>query len=116
MKISAPCHLEEQHNLEPFSCGEDGTDYSSHKRQKSLAVNTRATSVQRQAWLKLERTSNGSQCLHHLPDHIFDLPPADSSHGGGFDKVRVRDVPTFSVHHGAVLTVDAGAGGEVVGR
>ena len=29
------CHLEEQHNLEPFSCGEDGTDYSSHKRQKS---------------------------------------------------------------------------------
>ena len=44
MKISAPCHLEEQHNLEPFSCGEmvldDWLKTRSRKNEASGASRT----------------------------------------------------------------------------
>ena len=59
---------------------------------------------------------DASQRLRHLLDHILDFPRSNSSHGGGFDEVGVRDVLAFSVHCGAMLAVDARARGEVVGR
>ena len=47
------------------------------------------------------------QRLHHLRYHFLHLLCRHSSHSRRFDKVGVGNVPSFSVHRGAGLAVDA---------
>ena len=66
MKISAPCHLEGQHNLEPFSCGamvlDDWLKTRSLKNEASGAsrtyVITRANDVVGQPYARAGQNSS----------------------------------------------------------